>query len=112
MNWKTRLGDTTAKYTMHKEPNPPGHCDSTAMAEASVKNNCEGILKIFVSMFENHFNEWRNVDEVTATWEFEFSVNGPNLAHFEAVVKEAMDLHWGGKFWLCFRTAKYVRYAY
>ena len=75
------------------------------MAEASVKNNCEGIIKIFVSMFENHFNEWRNVDEVTATWEFEFSVNGPNLAHFEAVVKEAMDLHWGGKFWLCFRTA-------
>ena len=37
---------------------------------------------------------------------FEISVKGPNLAHFEAVVKEAMDLHWGGKSSLYFRAAR------
>ena len=63
------------------------------MTEASVKKNCEGIFKSFVSKFENHVDERGNVDEVTATEELEISVNGPNLAHFEAVVKEAMDLH-------------------
>ena len=33
-------------------------------------------------------------------------VNAPNLAHFEAVVKGAMELHYGGKSWLYFRTAR------
>ena len=77
-----------------------------AMAVASVKHSCESILESFVSKFENHFDERRNVDEVTATEEFEISVNGPKLAHSEAVVREAMDLHWGGKSWHFFRTSK------
>ena len=117
MNWKARLGDISAKYTIYKLK----ELDTRILIQYffDEKNQLyldivivlpwlkplwRTTVKIFVSMFENHFNEWRNVDEVTATWEFEFSVNGPNLAHFEAVVKEAMDLHWGGKSGLYFKT--------
>ena len=77
-----------------------------AMAVASVKHSCESILESFVSRYENHFDERRNVDEATANEEFEICVNGPNLAHSEAVVKEAMDLHWGGKAWHFYRTSR------
>ena len=35
------------------------------MVEASVKNNCKGILKSFVSKIENLFYERRNVYKVT-----------------------------------------------
>ena len=37
------------------------------MAEAYVNNNCEGVLKSIVSMFENHFDERSNVDEITTS---------------------------------------------
>ena len=63
-----------------------------AMAVSSVKSSCESILESFVSMHENHFDQCRNVDETTATEEFEISVNGPSLAHADAVISEAMDL--------------------
>ena len=43
------------------------HWDGITMAEAYVNNNCEGVLKSIVSMFENHFDEKRNGDEVTDT---------------------------------------------
>jgi hypothetical protein len=49
-----------------------------AMAVSSVKSSCESILESFVSMYENHFDQCRNVDETTATEEFEISVNGPS----------------------------------
>lgn len=77
-----------------------------AMAVASVKHSCESILESFVSKYENHFDERRNVDEVTANEEFEICVNGPNLANSEAVIKEAMDLHWGSKSWHFYRTSR------
>ena len=76
-----------------------------AMAVASVKHSCESILESFVSKYENHFDERRNVDEVTANEEFEICVNGPNLANSEPVVREAMDEYWGGKSWHFFRTS-------
>ena len=72
----------------------------------SVKHSCESILESFVSRYENHFDERRNVDEATAIIEeLEICVNGPNLAHYEADLKEAVDLHWGGKSWHFFRTS-------
>ena len=67
-----------------------------AMAVASVKQSCESILESFFSKYKNNFDERRNVHETNANEEFEICVNGPNLANSEAVVKEAMDLHWVG----------------
>ena len=49
-------------------------------------------------MYEKHFDQRRNVDETTDTEEFEISVNGPSLAHADAVISEAMDLYWDGIF--------------
>ena len=76
------------------------------MAVASVKHSCESILESFVFIYKNHFYERRNGDEVTANEEFEICVNGPNLANSEAVIKEAMDLHWGSKSWHFNRTSR------
>ena len=63
-------------------------------------------MESFVSKYENYFAERRNVDEATANEEFEICVIGPNLANSEAVVKEARDLHWGGKSWHFYRTSR------
>ena len=41
---------------------------------------------------------------MTANEEFEICVNGPNLAHAESVVKDAMDIHWKNKPWHFFRS--------
>ena len=76
-----------------------------AMAVASVKHSCESILESFVSEYENHFDEHRNVDETTANEEFEIAVNGPNLAHADAVILQAMDVYWDGKPWHFYRTS-------
>ena len=46
------------------------------MAVASVKCSCESILESYVSQYEVHFNERRNVDELTANEEFGIAVNG------------------------------------
>ena len=48
-------------------------------------------------MYENHFDEQRNVKEDTANEEFEISMNGPNLAHFESIIIEELNLYWEGK---------------
>ena len=50
-----------------------------------------------MSRYENHFDERRRTNEETSNEEFEIAVNGPSLAHCEAVVTEAMDLYWRGK---------------
>ena len=46
------------------------------------------------------------MDEETANEEFEIAVNGPNLAHAESVIVEAMDLYWGGKPWHFYKTGR------
>ena len=76
-----------------------------AMAVASVKHSCESILESFVSEYENHFDERRNVDEETANEEFEIAVNGPNLAHADSVILEAMELYWQGNPWHFYRSS-------
>ena len=67
------------------------------MAVASVKHSCESISESFVSEYENHFDERRNVDETTANEEFEIAVIGPNLAHADVMVLEAIELYWKDK---------------
>ena len=67
------------------------------IAVAAVKHSCESILESFVSEYENHFDERRNVNENTANEESTIAVNGPNLAHADSVILQAMDLYWQGK---------------
>ena len=38
-----------------------------------------------------------STEEETSNEEFEIAVNGPSLAHCEAVVCDAMDSYWRGK---------------
>ena len=76
-----------------------------AVAVASVKSSCESILESYVSQYEVHFNERRNVDEATANEEFEIATNGPNLAQADSVILEAMEMHFKGKPWHFFRTS-------
>ena len=52
------------------------------------------MLESIVSKYENHFDQRRNTDEDTSRPEFEISINGPNFAHCDTVVKEAMDAYW------------------
>ena len=39
----------------------------------------------------------RNMSEEGANEEFEISINGPNIAYCDSVVKEAMDEYWSAK---------------
>ena len=62
-----------------------------------MKQSCESVLESFVSRYENHFDYRRNTDEDASNEEFEIAVNGPNLAHCDTVVEEAMKLYWRSK---------------
>ena len=75
-----------------------------AIAVSAIKHSCEIILESFVSKYENHFDQRRNLAEDSSNEEFEIAVNGPNLAHSDAVIKEAMDSYWKGRQWHFFRT--------
>ena len=50
-------------------------------------------METFVSEYENHFDERRNVDETIADEEFDIAVIGPNLANADAMVLEAIELY-------------------
>ena len=67
------------------------------MHAMAVQSSFESILESYVSQYEIHFVERRNVEEYTANEEFEISVNGPKLAHADFVILEVMDLHFKGK---------------
>ena len=62
-----------------------------------VKHSCESVLESFVSRYENHFDVRRSVDEETANEEFVITVNSPNLANCDGVVREAMEDYWKAK---------------
>ena len=68
-----------------------------ALAVSSVKVSCESVLESFVSKYESHFDVRRNMSEEGANEEFEIAINGPNIAHCDSVVKEAMDDYWSAK---------------
>ena len=53
----------------------------------------ESVLESFVSMYENHFDERRNVKEDTANEEFEITMNGTNLAQCDSIIIEALNLY-------------------
>ncbi len=63
-------------------------------AETKIHNN-----NLFVIIFFCYSKE-------TGNEEFEIAVNGPNLAHADAVILEAVDLYWGGKDWHFHRTGQ------
>ena len=44
------------------------------------------------------------MDEQTANEEFEIATNGPNLAHADSIIIEAMNIHFKQKPWHFFRT--------
>ena len=82
-----------------------------SMAVASIKQSCKSILESFVSKYEYHFDLRRKVDEETANEEFEIAVNGPNLAHSDSVIIEAMNLYWNGKPWHFFKKCSVKDYV-
>ena len=47
------------------------------MHAMAVQSSFESILESYVSQYEIHFDERRNLDEYTANEEFKISVNGP-----------------------------------
>ena len=53
-----------------------------------------------------NFDARRNMNEESTTQEFMIAINGPNLAHADAVIKEAMNSYWRskGSTWHFFRT--------
>ena len=65
------------------------------IAVASVKHSCESILESFVSRYEVHFDQRRNLgSEEAINEEFAIAVNGPNIAQCDNIIKEAMDKYW------------------
>ena len=75
------------------------------MHAMAVQSSFESILESYVSQYEIHFDERRNLDEYTANEEFKISVNGPKLAHADMVILEVMDLHFKGKACNFFRSS-------
>ena len=52
---------------------------------AGVKHSCESVLESFVSRYENHFDQNRNLDKEQAiNEEFSIAVNGPNIAQCDS----------------------------
>eukprot|EP00794_Sanderia_malayensis_P014467 gene14467-15971_t len=78
-----------------------------AISVCCVKVSCESVLESLVSIFENHFDARRNMNEESTTQEFLIAINGPNLSHADAVIKEAMNSYWRskGSTWHFFRTS-------
>ena len=70
-----------------------------AIAVSCVKQSCKSVLESLVSQYENHFSSNRNIEEDHVNEEFFISVNGPNLAHCNSVIEEAMDKYWKQKDW-------------
>ena len=48
-----------------------------SLAVAAGKHSCVSILESFVSKYENHFDELRNVDETTANEPCHFYLSTP-----------------------------------
>ncbi len=77
-----------------------------AFSACCVKVSFESLLESLVSISKNHFNVIRNMNEESKAQEFMIAVNGPNLAHAEAVIKDVMNSYWLSKesMWHLFRT--------
>ena len=61
---------------------------------ASVKISVESIVESMISVYENHVDGNRNLDDDSAAQEFIIAYNGPNLAHCDDIVREAMCEYW------------------
>ena len=65
-----------------------------ACLSASVKCSVESLVESMISVYENHFDQSRNLDEISASEEFIIAFNGPNLSHCDSVVGAAMNKYW------------------
>ena len=63
---------------------------------ASLKFNVESVVESLVSQYEYRFGPKRSAPEETADNEMEIYINGPNVNNCDAVVKAALDKHFGG----------------
>ena len=80
-----------------------------AISVCCIKVSCESVLESLVSIFENHYDVRRNMNEKSTSEEFMIAINGPNLSHADAVIKEAMNSYWNSRqsgqgTWHFFRT--------
>jgi hypothetical protein len=106
-----QLKDLDPKYLIKKFFDPKENLYTNiemimqAIAVCCVKQSCEPFLESLVSQYEHHFNSNRNMNEDHINEEFFISVNGPNLAHCNSVVEEAMDSYWKQKDWHFYRTS-------
>ena len=107
-----QLKDLDPKYLIKKFFDPKENLFTNiemimqAIAVCCVKQSCESVLESLVSQYENHFNSNRNMGEDNVNEEFFISVNGPNLAHCNSVIEEAMDKYWKRKDWHFYRTSQ------
>ena len=67
------------------------------ISAALVKVSVESVLESYVSIYENHFYKERNIGEDNALHKLKVSINDPNLALCNAVVKSAMRSYWSTK---------------
>ena len=106
-----QLKDLDPKYLIKKFFDPKENLYTNiemimqAIAVCCVKQSCESVLESLVLQYEHHFNSNRNMNEDHINEEFFISVNGPNLAHCNSVVEEAMNKYWKQKDWHFYRTS-------
>ena len=75
---------------------------------ASLKYGVESVVESLFSQFESKYGPRRNAKEETMSDEFEITVNGPELAKADNVLKSALELHFKDKRREGFLTQKNV----
>ena len=62
-----------------------------SLVVSCVKQSCESVVESLVSQYENLFDARRSTNETASNEEFEITINGPNLANADTVIKEDMN---------------------
>ncbi len=102
-NSKTPVEQTNAKILIHKilSSKEKKYLEIEMIMQAvvvtSTKFSVESVLESIVSRYENHFDRFQTVGEEIALDEIEISINGPNPAHCDSVVRAAMNTYWNKK---------------
>ena len=65
------------------------------LARAAVCKSVESVVESWISVMEGHDTAVRNLDPNRLEDEMIVSINGPNVAHCQSIVKEAMSHYWG-----------------
>ena len=70
-------------------------CNVAIIARAAVCKSVESVVESWISVMEGHDTAVRNLDPNRLKYEMIVSINGPNVAHCQSIVKEAMSHYWG-----------------